>query len=247
MLKTLWNGRSGLSSNQNRLDTISNNIANVETNGYKRVDVAFQDIFSENLNRLGLPITTGNPNSLSQGSGSRADILVRNTQQGSLNETGNETDLAIEGSGFFKLIDQEGNSFYTRDGSFTTDSNGSFVHSSGMKLQIDGFNSTARGNTYTINKAGEIKSENGIVGKINLYDFQDTDNMMPVGNNLFKGSAFELASKGGIKQGYVENSNVDIAKELTDMMITQRAFELNSRSVKAADDMWQIANNLRGK
>jgi flagellar basal-body rod protein FlgG len=247
MLKTLWNSRSGLNSNQNRIDAISNNIANVETTGYKRIDVAFQDIFSENMNRLGLPVTTQNIDSLLLGSGSKADKLVKNNQQGNLKETGRQTDIAIDGSGYFKLLDQEGNPFYTRDGSFDIDSDGNFVHSSGMNLVIEGFNISALSSSISINANGEITSEKGIVGRIAIFDFQDKEGMTPVGNNLFKGSAMQQESEGIIKQGYLEESNVDIAKELTDMMITQRAFELNSRTVKAADDMWQIANNLRSK
>ena len=247
MLKTLWNGRSGLNSNQNRLDAISNNIANVETSGYKRIDVAFEDIFSEKMNRLGLPITSENRDSLVLGSGSRGDKIVRTTEQGYLSETGKEEDLAIYGGGFFKVLDENRVEFFTRDGSFSLDSDGNFVHSSGMLLEVENFDKYASGKPFTVNSGGEIISDKGAVGKINLYDFVDKDNMIPAGKNLFTGTLNPQEAKGSINQGYIEKSNVDIGRELTDMMITQRAYELNSRSVKAADDMWQIANNLRGR
>lgn len=247
MLKALWNGRSGLNANQNRLDAISNNISNLETNGYKKIDVAFEDIFGEKMDRLGLPVTSDNRGELVIGSGSRGDRTVKNNLQGTLFETGKDTDLAISGAGFFKVIDDKGEAFYTRDGSFNTDSEGNLVHSSGMKLEIKNFNKGSLGNTLSIKANGEIMSENGLVGKVVLYDFQDKDNMISAGGNLLKGTGSPQKASGEIKQGYIEGSNVDLAKELTDMMMTQRAFELNSRSVKAADDMWQIANNLKGR
>lgn len=247
MLKTLWNGRSGLYANQNRLDAISNNIANVNTNGYKRMDVAFEDIFYENMNRRGLPVTDGENTELKLGSSSKADLIVRNYKDGNLIETGREEDLAISGEGYFKLMDENGNAFYTRDGVFSVDKDGNLVHSSGLKLDIENFQPKELKKPMYVNENGSIVSDGKSIGKINLYDFKDRDSMISAGQNLFKTDSESMKADGSIMQGYIESSNVDIAKELTDMMITQRAYELNSRSVKAADEMWGMANNLRSR
>lgn len=247
MLKTLWNGRSGLYSNQNRLDIISNNIGNVNTNGYKRMDVSFQDIFNENMDRVGLPITSSNREDMRLGSGSKGDILVRNTYQGSLNQTSREEDMAIDGGGYFRLKDGKGNYFYSRDGSFNLDINGNLVHSSGMILDVENYDAANAKKPLSIDVEGNIYSNEAKIGKINLYDFVNSEDLVAAGNNLFIANGQEQKATGQIRQGFLEQSNVDIAKELTDMMITQRAYELNSKSVKAADEMWQIANNLRSK
>jgi flagellar basal-body rod protein FlgG len=259
MLKVLMNGRSGLNSNQNRLDMISNNIANVETNGYKRADVSFQDTFYDALDkRLGLPMTgteEERKNSIS-GSGSKTGAIVRDYNQGIISETLREDDIAIEGKGYFKLKDNNGDKvYYTRDGSFNIDKNGNFVHSSGMVLDIENFDSSKVKRPIQIDGEGNISSGDNSIGKISLYDFVDRESMVPSGDNLFtisdnnsqNVSKVEDSSEYRVKQGFLEKSNVDIARELTDMMVTQRAFELNSRSIKAADEMWQIANNLRGR
>lgn len=249
MFKVLYNGRSGLSANQNRLDLISNNIANISTNGYKRLDSSFEDIYYENMNRLGLPVTN-TTEKLINGSGVRGDRTVTNFAQGEFQQTDKESDLAVNGSGFFKLIDANGNSFYTRDGSFSIDSSGNFVHTSGLLLSISDYKPEELKAPVQIDAKGNIYSNKNIIGKINLSDFKSKDSLIPSGQNVFKYSGNEKdvsSSDSNLLQGYTERSNVDIGTELTDMMITQRAFELNSKSVQAADQMWQIANNLRSK
>ncbi|EYE88814.1 flagellar basal body rod protein FlgG [Fervidicella metallireducens AeB] len=247
MLKALWNGRSGLYSNQNRIDTISNNIANIDTNGYKKCDVGFEDIFYEKLDRLGTPITTANKEGLIVGSGSRADKLIRNFTQGFLVDTSKADDLAIEGEGFFRLTDGQGNYFYTRDGGFNVDKYGNFVHCSGLILDIEGYDSTKLSSDFKIAEDGTLTSNSNNIGKINLYSFKNLDEMQSYGNNIYKAENPKTIVNGKIKQGYLEKSNVDLGKELTDMIVTQRAFELNSKALKAADEMWQIANNIRSK
>jgi flagellar basal-body rod protein FlgG len=252
MLKALWNSRAGLTANQNRVDIISNNIANVTTNGYKRLDVSFQDMFNDNMNRLGLPVTANDKQSLLQGMGSKAETIVSNSSQGTLMKTGREEDLAIEGNGFFRLYggqDIDGNDkyYYTRDGVFNIDSNGNLANSSGNILEVEG--SAPPQNIkkpLLIDETGNIMVDGKSAGKINLYDFVDRESLVSVGNNMFEGTG-EIQVSPKIKQGSVEASNVDLSKELTDMMVTQRAFDLNSKSIKSADDMWQIANNLRSR
>ncbi|MCX7885341.1 MAG: flagellar hook-basal body complex protein [Caloramator sp.] len=248
MLKVLWNGRSGLRSNQNRLDVITNNINNVDTTGYKKNDLSFQDIMYEKLEKQGVPISSQNRGKLLQGSGSRAEKIVRDFKQGFISQTDSETDIAIEGKGFFRVKDSQGRYYYTRDGAFKIDGKGNFVHSSGRLLDIDKYNPSNLSFPISISEKGEIVNSKGeLVGEINIYDFNDKDDIISLGDNLFQTNEKPIKANGILKQGFLEKSNVDIAKELTDMLITQRAFELNSRTVKSGDEMWQMANNLRNK
>lgn len=253
MLRTLWNGRAGLQSNQNRMDIISNNMSNVNTTGYKRLDVSFQDLVYEKIASNGIPITAEEKEGLDIGTGSRGDRIVRDMKQGIAIKTDRDEDLAIQGKGFFRLLsaDQDGNSqyLYTRDGAFHLSVEGDkkyLVHSSGYRLDVEGLNPEDMKGKITVKSTGEVYSEEKLIGKIKIYDFKSNDGLTAIGQNLFTGEgAIEI--EGNIMQGYLENSNVDMAKELTDMMITQRAFELNSKSIKSADEMWQITNNLRGR
>jgi len=252
MLRVLWNGKSGLISNQNRIDAISNNIANVDTNGYKRVDVAFLDILNESVNRLGVPITSDDKDNLSVGSGTKGERIVRDFSQGILKETGRKTDLAIEGEGYFRLVDNEGRNFYTRDGAFKIDADGNFVHSSGLILDIENYNNNLSDNDkIRISYDGSIykinNDEEELVGKINLYRIIGQDAIVSKGENVYSADNVEALEKFHLRQGFLEASNADITKELTNMLVTQRAFELSARTVKSADEMWQIANNLRGR
>lgn len=253
MLRTLWNGRAGLFSNQNRMDVISNNIANTNTNGYKRMDVSFKDLVYDKINSNGLPTESDDREGLLQGTGSRADILVRDTKQGVALGTGVMTDMAIDGSGYFRLIsrDENGNTkyLYTRDGSFRiSEINGErcFIHSSGYMLDIESYEADNISDEIFIRPDGELFFGNKSSGKIRLYNFKDLDGIVPLGDNLFY-SEGEIEADGKIMQGYLEASNVDIAKELVNMIITQRAFQLNSKSITAGDEMWQQVNNLRGR
>lgn len=260
MLKALWSGTSGLYANQNKLDMISNNLANINTNGYKSSDVAFEDIFYNKMDRLGLPVTAADRQKLIEGSGVKADVAIKNFSQGDIQETGNDEDLAIEGNGFFKVT-INGEAFYTRDGSFNIDSDGNFVHSSsgGILLQPDysGLDSLKKPYRFkieedgTVNAYGQGSSNPVEVGKIEVVDFINKDDLIAAGNNLYKVNdanvSTEVPANFKIKQGYVEKSNVDITKQLTDMMVTQRAYQFNSKSIQAADEMMQIANNLRSK
>jgi flagellar basal-body rod protein FlgG len=258
MLRILWNGRAGLQSNQNKLDVISNNIANVDTNGYKKLDVAFEDIFYDKLDkRLGFPITAEGQDrdKIISGSGSKAVNIVRNSSQGNIVETGRELDIAIEGAGYFRLKGGDNKYYYTRDGAFNIDGNGNIVHSSGLKLDLESYTSGSQlKSPIRIDTAGNVYSEEKLVGKIYVYDYVSKDDMIASGNNLFtvndeSGNSVKQLGIGQFKlrQGFIEKSNVDLAKELTDMLITQRAYELNSKSIRAADEMWQISNNLRNK
>ena len=255
MLRILYNGRSAMMAQQEKLDSISNNLANVNTEGYKRVDVSFKDLVYETLKRDGYP-TTGNNAEPLNGTGVKASGWLRDDGQGSLQETGLNTDMAIDGEGYFRVTLADGSKAYTRSGSFTIDSSGTLVDKNGNRLDVEYSGekvSLDKGN-FGIDKAGTITlNENGKltkVGKINLYNFVGQDSMASVGESLYvpkAGAQGYTVTDSNINQGYVEASNVDIAREMTDMIVTQRAFELGSRGLKTADEMWGIANNLRSR
>ncbi|MBZ4663082.1 MAG: flagellar hook-basal body complex protein [Caloramator sp.] len=246
MLRSIWNSTSGLYSNQTRIDAISNNIANINTNGYKRVDVNFSDILVENVNRLGVPVTE-NEKEKFVGSGSRISGFIRDDSQGIIEKSDRNLDFAIEGRGYFRLIDSKGNELYTRKGNFYIDANNNLVDSNGNKLDISlNTKDNIDYDKISVKENGEILYNENIIGKIDIYDFDSEDNLYPIGNSLFKGIN-PKSTNSSIKQGYVEKSNVDISKELTDLLVTQRAFELNSRALKTSEEMWQMTNNLRSK
>lgn len=260
MQRILYNSKTGMMAQQEKLDSITNNIANSETDGYKKTNVEFSDLVYETLNRQGYPVTKGSKPIT--GTGVKANEMTREDTQGRLNPTGKSTDLAIDGNGYFKVILKDGSEAYTRESSFNIDSKGTLVDSNGNKVAIDyinGYNSVdystkvdKDGSLYNLNNGKLIN-----IGKINLYNVnRQTSNssvaepLLSVGDNLFKpqaGVAMKVETDASVNQGYTEMSNVDIGVEMTDLIITQRAFELNSKGLKTADDMWGMVNNLRGK
>lgn len=256
MLRTLWTSKSGLAANQDRLDCISNNIANSSTMGYKKLNVGFKDLLNESLDRKGYPI---NDTKASMGTGVKTTDWYRSSKQGNLYATELTTDLCIEGeNNYFRLTSPSGEKLYTRDGAFQVDSYGRLVDTSGNILDIEyvdeyaetGFKIDTK--NLIISEEGYVfNSENGIntlVGKINIYTAVGDQAFVSVGENLFipaDTANVQVSNSGRICQGYLEGSNVDIAQEFTDMIVTQRAFQLCSKSLQTADDMWGMVNNIR--
>lgn len=262
LLRALWNSKSGLIAQQNKLDSISNNLANVNTVGYKREDVSFQELVQETLKRKGYP-TSDRPE-IQTGTGVKATNWIRDThQQGALLTTGNKTDLAIDGQGFFRVIMADGDYAYERSGNFLIDRNGMLVDENGNALDIqlkqpEGMQILNRiggfdANNINIAEDGSISVRdtdglNKVVGKINIYNAVGADAFLSIGRNLYlprDGVNVFVNNDVSILQGFLENSNVDAGKEMTEMIITQRAFELSSRGIKTADEMWGIVNNMR--
>lgn len=254
MLRVLWSSKSAMMAQQDKLDSISSNIANSSTNGYKRTDVNFKDLMQESLKREGYPTESGNPIVPLTGTGVKVSGWTRDDKQGSLIETGLNTDLALDGEGFLKVTLANGSSGYTRNGSFSYDSDGTLSDNSGNRLEIlsNGKPVKIPTSIFNIDEAGNVIDKStgkGVnIGKIKLYNFTGSDAMTSIGNSLFvpkNGINSYEPGNTSIRQGFVEASNVDIAREMTDMIITQRAFELSSKGLKTADDMWSLANNLR--
>lgn len=270
MLRILWNSKSAMMAEQDKLDNISNNIANVNTDGYKKTEVSFKDLVYEKLNRTGYP----NSKEGISGTGVRAGDWSRDTSQGNLSQTGQSTDLAIDGQGYFKVqlpdknADGTFKTAFTRNGSFNVDGEGNIVDKNGNKLDIT-FNSNSNEDnhftmdSFKVDNSGRVFNTVGgsskEVGKINLFDVVSPDSLKSIGQNLYVVDTQNLngtevpvekpymVQDSTIRQGYLELSNVDLTKEMTDMIVAQRAFEMNSRAMKTADEMWSMANNLRGK
>ncbi|MGL5615366.1 MAG: flagellar hook-basal body complex protein [Sarcina sp.] len=252
MYRILWNGQSAMNANQNRLDIISNNIANMSTNGYKRLDVSFKDLMSETLEKKGYPT---NDKGAFTGTGVKSTEAARDQSQSVLLATGTTTDFGIDGEGLFKVIGENGETFYTRDGSFTVDVNGDIVNSNGDRLAVElkpGYeNHKFNARNLFIDKNGNIsvKNEEGKfneIGRIPLYSAIGDDSFTSVGRNMFKANVpvFEVKNSN-IYQGTVEGSNVDIGEEFSDMIMTQRAFQLGSKSINIADEMWGMVNDIK--
>ena len=255
MLTTLWTSKSGLNANQEKLDVISNNIANVNTTGYKKVNAGFKDLISSSLDEWGNPL---NDKTATVGSGVKAGNFTKDNSQGGLQTTNQKTDLALDGEGYFKVISSNGTEYYTRDGSFKLDSYGRLVTANGNILEVQYANGYSQNNTgltadnFNINKKGEIFAENNgnfeKVGEIAVYTAVGNDAFTSVGDNLFKelnGVQVYRTLDADMYQGYLEASNVDLSQEMTDMIVTQRAFQLSSKGITAADEMWEMINNLR--
>lgn len=258
MLRIMWNGVSGMAANQEKLDAISNNIANYETTGYKSQDVSFSDLLYGTLNKNGYSVSSGK--SPIAGSGVKADEATRDNSEGTPTETDLNTDLCIDGEGYFRVTTQDGSKAYERAGNFKINSQGKLTDANGNFLDID-YSVDPNSVKFTdknlvVASDGEvgIKGDNNQitrVGKINLYDAVGDDSMVSVGNNLYvprSGAQIVAApTNTDIMQGYLEGSNVDLATEMTDMIIAQRAYEMSSKSVKTADQMWSLVNGMNSK
>lgn len=255
MFRVLWNGKSAMMANQEKLDAISNNLANSGTDGYKSVDVSFKDLMTETLERKGYPT---NNNEAYTGTGVRAVDWVRYDEQGPLNQTGKDSNFALDGNGYFMVRAQDGTYAYERQGDFEIDKNGKIVDSSGNVLQMQYENGYNENNvklysgTFKVDTAGNVFSKAGEsytkVAEIPVYNAIGSKAFISKGQNLYvpnTGSNVYREKNVEINQGYVEGSNVDMAQEFTDMIMTQRAFQLGSKAISTADEMWGMINQIR--
>lgn len=257
MLRTLWTAKTGMNANQEKLDVISNNLANANTTGYKKIDVGFKDLLSESLDRLGNPL---NDDEATIGTGTKASEWFVDTTQGNLQETSISTDLSIDGDGYFKVVTDNGYEAYTRDGAFSIDANGQIIDNRGNKLEINYLNGyseenvTFNKNNFLVDTNGQVYLKNNDnfvqVGEIPIYTAIGDKAFVSIGDNLFtsaEGVEIQRSNNFDLYQGTLETSNVDIATEFSDMIITQRAFELSSKGISTADEMWGMINNMRSK
>ena len=259
MLRALYSAAAGMQSQQMNLDVISNNLANANTTGYKATKLQFQDLLYENIKEAGSQQGGGNmlPSSLQIGQGSVPVATERSFTQGDLTQTGNNLDLAIQGQGFFQVQMPDGTLAYTRDGSFKTDSQGRIVTSDGYPVQ-GGFSPVPAGTTgitITASGAATYTTASGSTNfQIQTARFTNPGGLDAVGHNLYEetpasGTA-ELGTPatngfGEIEQGSLELSNVSVVQEMVNLIMAQRAYEVNSKAVQAADEMLQESNNLQ--
>jgi flagellar basal-body rod protein FlgG len=261
MIRALWTAASGMQAQQKNIDVVANNLANVNTTGFKRSRADFQDLVYQNLKSSGAPSTstTQVPSGIQIGLGTRLAAVTKMFSAGDLTQTGNELDIAIEGDGFFQVLQPDGTIGYTRAGSFKRDSTGRVVTSDGNPLQpeiVIPANATKIniGNDGTVSVTQAGQSATTSLGTIQLALFPNPAGLSSQGKNLYQTTdASGTATTGTpgqnglgtIAQGLIEMSNVSVAEEMVQMIVGQRAYEVNSKAVQASDEMLQTANNLR--
>jgi len=259
MIRGMWSAATGMGAQQMRLDVIANNLANVNNSGFKRSRAEFDDLLYQTLKQAGGELPGGGqvPSSIQVGMGVRPVAINKIFSQGDYIQTENELDLAIEGKGFFKILNN-GVEYYTRTGSFKMDKDGYICTANGDRMQPE-FTIPANTTNITIDQSGKITcygNDNKPLGtgQINLYTFPNQAGLSAMGRNLFQvteasGEATEgtpgVDGVGTLAQGFLENSNVNVVEEMVNMIITQRAYELNSKAIQTADDMLQKVNNLK--
>ena len=260
MMRSLWISKTGMEAQQMQLDTISNNLANVSTNGYKRSHAVFEDLMYQNLRQAGAASSdqTELPTGLQVGLGTRAVATARNFSQGNLQQSSNPLDLAIRGNGFFQIQFPDGTTGYTRDGSFQVSATGQLVTNNGYTVQ-PGITIPATAQSVTIGNDGTVsvvlpgQAQPSTVGQIQLANFVNPAGLEPKGQNMFAETAASgtanpgvpgLNGLGTVQQGFVETSNVNVVEELVQMIQTQRSYELNSKAIQTSDQMLQRLTQL---
>lgn len=258
-MQSLWIAKTGLDAQQTRMSVISNNLANVNTVGFKRGRAVFEDLLYQNLQQAGASTSqdTEDPTGLTLGSGVRIVSTEKNFTQGGRLDTGNSLDLMIEGRGFFQILLPDGNQAYTRDGSFKIDSNGRMVTANGYELQPaitvpDGVTSLRVSRDGLVEATLPGQTQPATLGSLQLADFINPGGLTPRGQNLYVETRASgtpqvgtpgLDGIGEISQGALETSNVNVVEELVSMIETQRAYEMNSKSIAVSDQMLQYLNN----
>ncbi|GAA4434325.1 MULTISPECIES: flagellar basal-body rod protein FlgG [Bremerella] len=263
-VQTLYTAATGMQSMQTKLDVIANNLANVNTTGFKKDRANFEDLFYDHIVLPGEQDSTGNltPTGTSVGLGVRVSSVQTDFQQGAFTTTERELDLLVEGEGFFQVLDPTGEIYYTRAGNFAINSNGQVVTGSAgigrpiepalvipqdataVAISPDGIVSVQQPGSSTLNEVGQIQ----------LATFINPEGLLKIGENLYAETGSSSApitgnpqtnGLGQIRSGMLEASNVEPVQELIDLITTQRAFELNSQTIQAGDQILQLISNLR--
>ncbi|MFD2112979.1 flagellar basal-body rod protein FlgG [Thiorhodococcus fuscus] len=259
MNQALWIAKTGLDAQQTRMSVVSNNLANVNTNGFKKGRAVFEDLIYQTVRQPGAQATQEAqlPSGLMLGAGVRTVATEKLFGQGGFVQTENSLDMAIEGRGFFQILMPNGELGYTRDGTFQLNANGEVVMSNGYALQ-PGLVVPENTQAITVGKDGTVTAQLPDqaapvqLGNIQLADFINPAGLQPVGENLYLETAASGAAQqanpgqngvGSVLQGALETSNVNMAEELVNMIETQRAYEVNSKAIAAADSMLQFVNN----
>ncbi len=261
MLRSLYSATSGMLAQQTHIDTTSNNIANVNTTGFKKSRADFNDLFYQAMQYAGTNTsnTTLSPDGMEVGLGVRPSAITKMFSQGSPKETENNLDVTITGKGFFQVQLPDGTTAYTRSGNFKLDEQGNLVTSEGYLLipQITLPEDTTQVNIGvdgTVSVTQGLQTTSNVIGQITLANFVNPAGLHSMGDNLFSitnasGEAIvgnpDSQGLGKLRQGFLELSNVRLVEEMTDLITAQRAYEANSKSIQTADAMLQTVNSLK--
>jgi flagellar basal-body rod protein FlgG len=260
MIRALYTAASGMNAQQANIDNVAHNLANVNTTGFKKSRVEFEDLVYQELRAPGAQAsaTTETPVGLAMGLGTRAVATARNFSAGNLRSTGAPLDIAIEGGGFFKVSLPNGTTGYTRAGAFHLDSQGTIVTADGFAIEPE-ITVPSNATSISISKDGMVSATipgqgaSQQLGTLEIATFANAAGLRPLGGNLFETTTASgeeetgapgTDARGTLAQGFVEDSNVSVVEEMVNMIIGQRAYEANSRVVKAADEMLSQVNNL---
>ena len=270
MVRALWTAATGMTGQQTNVDVIANNLSNVNTTAYKKSRVEFKDLVYEQRNRAYNLERDDAPANLQVGLGARPSATLKDFTEGTFSISENRTDFAISGPGFFTLRNAEGDTVYTRDGSFKfsaeEDGGQMLVNAQGFPVldaegneirlnieRLDEFEVDGSGRIYTLDADG-MQTDTGI--EIGLVKFQNPAGLLSIGSNnyqvtqnsgqpVWENALDEGEERSSVMQNYLEGSNVQLVEEMVNLIVAQRAYEINSKTVQAADDMLQQANNLK--
>jgi flagellar basal-body rod protein FlgG len=260
MIRSLYTGTTGMHAQQLNIDVIANNLANVSTTGFKKSKADFQDLLYQTMKVPGSQTSedTESPTGILIGVGVKPAAVTKVFSQGELILTENELDVAIEGSGFFQVELPNGDTGYTRAGAFKRDSNGRLTTSDGYPISPaitipDGASQISIGETGIVSATIGDDSESTELGTLELAIFTNNGGLSAIGKNLFEETSASGTSQTGtpgsdgygtLLQNYLEGSNVNIVEEMANMITTQRAYEINSKTIQTSDEMMQTTNNL---
>ncbi|QHM90204.2 MULTISPECIES: flagellar basal-body rod protein FlgG [Acetobacter] len=261
-MRSLDIAATGMQAQTNNVETISHNIANMTTTGFKRRRTEFQDLMYQNIRRVGtMSSDTGYrvPAGAQIGLGVRTAAIYRINEQGTLEQTNNDLDLAIEGRGYFRILLPSGEYAYTRDGSFSLSQDGTIVTADGYPLTPN-ISLPNNAENITIDQTGQVQytvsgeTTSQVAGQIQITTFQNENGLAAMGQNLFTETTSsgdpivgtpESTGFGTIRQGFLEESAVNAVTEITDLITAQRAYEMNSKAITASDEMLETLTNLK--
>ena len=255
---SLYSAATGMEAQQLNLNTIANNLANVNTTGFKRSKIEFQDLLYQKPRAAGADTGGGNlvPTGIEVGNGSRVASTSKVFTQGQLTNTGEKLDLAIQGEGFFEVQRSDGTIGYTRDGTFKLNAQGQVVTADGLPV-LSGFQTVAPGSEVTVAEDGQVtlQSASGTQSfRLTMTRFANPAGLRSLGGNLYEETAASGTPEvgnpgeqgfGRTVQGYIETSNVNIVEEMVNLIIAQRAYEINSKSIQTSDEMLQNIANMK--
>jgi len=261
MMRSLWTAATGMAAQNMNVDVIANNLANVNTAGFKRGRANFQDLMYQQIKAPGAEASAAGtqlPSGIQIGLGVQTASVSQNFSEGSFQQTSNKLDLAIKGRGFFQVLMPSGDLAYTRAGAFSVDAQGQMVSADGNIIQpaitipadVLSIN-VAEDGTVSVEQPGSTST---VIGQIQLVDFINPGGLTMLGSSMFQTSNASgepitgnpgTNGLGGIGQGMLEMSNVNMVEEMVNLIAGQRAYEMNSKAIQAADEMLQTANSIR--